>query len=115
MTPFFGEILLPNFSRLYVYDRFQMKTSDQEKSFIIKTSEPKTMAQQFVLIVDLVRFVCTEETQLQPIMHADRQSLNPFCLSGKRKYGRLAKSEQHVNQKLFETTSANLKILKGKK
>lgn len=66
---------------------------------------------QYVLLVDLVRFVCTGETQPQPVMRAVRQPRNPFGLNGKR--GRPAKSTQHLYQKQSGAAFAEHKTLGG--
>jgi hypothetical protein len=70
---------------------------------------------QYVLLLDLVRFVTTGETQPQPVMRAVRQPRNPLGLSGKRKPGRPTKSDQYGNQNQNETSSANHKTLRGTK
>jgi hypothetical protein len=68
---------------------------------------------QYVLLVDLVSFVSTGETQPQPVMRAVRQSRNPFGLNGKRLRGRPAKTEQQSNHKKVVTASVDLKISGG--
>jgi hypothetical protein len=69
---------------------------------------------QYVLLVDLVRFSCTGETQPQPVMRAVRQPRNPFGLNGKRQRGRPEKAEQHSNQKQAVASSADRKTSGGK-
>lgn len=66
---------------------------------------------QYVLLVDLVRFVCTGETQPQPVMRAVRQPRNPFGYGGKRGRGRPAKAAQQSNQKHAGAASVNHKSL----
>ena len=53
---------------------------------------------QYVLLVDLVRFVCTGETQPQPVVRPIRQPRNPLGLNGKRRLGRPTNAEQVLAQ-----------------
>jgi len=68
---------------------------------------------QYVLLVDLIRFVCTGETQPQPVMRAVRQPRNPFGANGKRKRGRPAKADQQLNQKQTVAAAAVCKTMGG--
>lgn len=54
---------------------------------------------QYVLLVDLVRFLCTGETQPQPVERPVRVPRNPLGLNGKRPRGRPTKSEQFARQR----------------
>ena len=58
--------------------------------------EPR--GRQYVLLVDLVRFFCTGESQQQPLARPIRLPRNPLGLNGKRHRGRPTKSEQLQNQ-----------------
>lgn len=68
---------------------------------------------QYVLLVDLVRFVCTGETQPQPVMRAVRQPRNPFGANGNRKRGRPARAEQQSTQMHVVAASVDRKTLGG--
>ncbi len=49
---------------------------------------------QYVLMVDLVRFICTGETQQQPATRPIRIPRNPLGLNGKRNRGAPTKAER---------------------
>lgn len=49
---------------------------------------------QYVLMVDLVRFICTGETQPQPATRPIRIPRNPLGLNGKGKRGAPTKAER---------------------
>ena len=54
---------------------------------------------QYVLLVDLVRFLCTGETQPQFNDRPERVPRNPLGLNGKRSRGRPTKIEQTLRSK----------------
>lgn len=54
---------------------------------------------QYVLLTDLVRFLCTGEVQPQPIARPCRVPRNPLGLNGKRKRGAPTKSERLARKK----------------
>jgi hypothetical protein len=68
---------------------------------------------QYVLLVDLVRFACTGETQPQPVMRAIRQPRNPFGVNGKRQRGRPARAEQQSIQMQVVAASVDRKTMGG--
>ncbi len=49
---------------------------------------------QYVLLADLVRFLCTGEVQPQPTARPIRKPRNPHGLNGKRKRGAPTKAER---------------------
>lgn len=53
---------------------------------------------QYVLLIDLVRFLCTGEPQPQPASRPVRPPRNPLGLNGKRHRGRPTKAEQMLSQ-----------------
>lgn len=68
---------------------------------------------QYVLLVDFVRFICTGETQPQPVMRAVRQPRNPLGSNGKRQRGRPTKADQLSYQKQAVAASADCKAMGG--
>jgi len=52
---------------------------------------------QYVLLADLVRFLCDGEIQPQPEKRLVRKPRNPLGISGKKRPGRPTKSEQLRN------------------
>ncbi len=58
------------------------------------TVRQETGGRQYVLMVDLVRFICTGETQPQPVARPVRIPRNPLGLNGKRKRGAPTKAER---------------------
>lgn len=60
---------------------------------------------QYVLLTDLVRFLCTGETQPQPAARQIRLPRNQLGLNGKRQRGRPTKAEQKGKQQQVGATS----------
>lgn len=53
---------------------------------------------QYVLLADLVRFLCSGEVQSQPDARPAHKVRNPLGLNGKRPRGRPTKAEQFARQ-----------------
>lgn len=54
---------------------------------------------QYVLLVDLVRFLCVGEIQPQPTARQIRLPRNPLGLNGKRQRGRPTNAEQTLRKR----------------
>jgi hypothetical protein len=77
---------------------------------IRRSSFPITVRQeiggrQYVLLIDLVNFLCTGEPQSQPISRPVRLPRNHLGLNGKRRPGRPKKVAQLIKQRKDGTNS----------
>ena len=80
--------------------RTRLDALTREKNELLKATvmEVKPKARQYVLLVDLVRFFCTGESQQQLLARPIRLPRNPLGLNGKRHRGRPTKAEQMLSQ-----------------